>query len=167
MASIYPQWLNILKWSLSHSDGTTQSEARVMSEEDRTWLTKVLKECVKDESSRMLEITKEFISFQDKGLSKDLSVPLCELLDELRDIVEQIDMAQIFSKYGGVVSLLEFLKSDVIDDTVRVKSAAVIATLAQNNPIVQVDMISRGVLEQLISLITPEVPTSISKKVLG
>ena len=39
-----------MKWSLSYSDGTSQSSAKPMSDEDKQFLEKVMKECVKDES---------------------------------------------------------------------------------------------------------------------
>ena len=42
-------WLGLLNWSLAHTDGTSPSEVRPMSDEDRLFLEKVMKEAVKDE----------------------------------------------------------------------------------------------------------------------
>lgn len=37
-----PQWLGLLRWSLSHVDGTQPSQFSAMSEEDKAWLSQVL-----------------------------------------------------------------------------------------------------------------------------
>ena len=150
MANLYPQWLNILKWSLSQSDGTTSSDAKPMDEKDQKWLAEVLRSCVKDEPSRMLEIVNEFISLQKQGLCDSMSSNICSLLFELRDIVEQIDMANIFVKYGGVTSLLNFIPAENLAKEPRAKAAAVIGTLAQNNPETQQKLVEQGVIEKLI-----------------
>jgi len=51
-------WLGLLKWTLSHSDGTSPSSEMKMSEEDRKFLETVMKEGIIDENDRMKEILK-------------------------------------------------------------------------------------------------------------
>ena len=54
-------WLGLLKWSLAYTDGTSsdQSNALPMSEEDRTFLEKVMAEGIVDEGERMKTILKD------------------------------------------------------------------------------------------------------------
>ena len=46
-------WLGLLKWSLQYSDGTKDTPASPMSDEDRAFLEKVMKEGIIDENERM------------------------------------------------------------------------------------------------------------------
>ena len=48
-----PDWLGLLKWSIAHSDGTTDSEVKLMSEEDKAFLTMVMEEGVRNDPMRM------------------------------------------------------------------------------------------------------------------
>jgi len=61
------------------------------------------------------------------------------LLEELLYIIEQIDMAQVFVKFGGVKSLILTAKEiENVSTSNRAAAIAVIGSLAQNNITVQV-----------------------------
>ncbi|CAM9868460.1 unnamed protein product [Choristocarpus tenellus] len=59
-------------------------------------------------------------------------------LEELRDIVEQVDMATTFVKIGGFGRLLALVGWSSQPDKVRRLAASVTATLTKNNPPAQV-----------------------------
>lgn len=166
MNNLYPQWLNLLKWSLAQSDGTSDSTAQPMSQQNREWLATVMKELVKDEASRMLEISKEFVAFLSPEYVHTDSNNINELLEELSDIVEQIDMAQIFVKYGGVKCLLMFIECPYLSESVQAQAASVIGTLAQNNPQVQDAMYETRILDQLNRICGTNLSDKIITKVL-
>ena len=147
-----PNWLGLLKWSLAHSDGTAPSQFSVMGEEDKMWLEQVMKECVKDEPARMNEIMLEIMNRLDSHTCSE-SDHLENILDELRDIVEHIDMARVFVKFGGLQCLLGLLQTEEsIGEEIRCLAAGIIGTLAQNNIIVQEEMHAAGIVDKLCNL---------------
>jgi len=150
--NLYPQLLNLLKWSLSQSDGTSPSEATPMTEQDRKWLAEVMRESVKDDASRLLEIYKSFLVAIENGFKDVQPTDLLSLIEELRDITEQIDMAQIFVKYGGINALVHFIQSESIPIIVRSNAASAIGTLAQNNLKVQEEFLSNNYINKLVQL---------------
>jgi hsp70-interacting protein len=92
-----PNWLGLLQWSLAHSDGTRPtSEVQKMGDEDKKWLEAVMKDSVKDEPARMNQIMTEIVAMLDSKSCCENEERIEIMLDELRDITEQIDMAQIF-----------------------------------------------------------------------
>lgn len=171
-----PSWLGLLKWSLSYSDGTTDSTAKPMSEEDKKWLSTAMSELVKDEPARMNEICQLLLnrlqrygpvpdapSFKIAGSSSsDDDKSLCDpaddevvlnSLDELLDIVEQIDMATICVKNHGIVPLIGILECDSEPcEEIRMLCATCIATIAQNNIKVQDQLFQKGLLMKLCRL---------------
>jgi len=86
-------------------------------------------------------------------------------LKELQEIVEQIDMAQICVKFGGLTCLLLLLESEVVGDRVRNVCATTIATLSQNNIKVQNEMFTRGVIDKLCHLL-PSTTSVVASKIL-
>jgi len=143
-------WLALLKWSLAQSsDGTLPTEVTPMSEEDKKWLEQVMREAVKDEPKRMNEIMGEFVKMLDAGLTEDQSDVVLDLLDELRFIVEQVDMAQIFAKFGGFQCLLGLVECENITSEARALAASTLAALTQNNLVVQDIALNSGMLDRL------------------
>jgi hypothetical protein len=140
-------WLGLLKWSLSYADGTTPSQFSAMSEEDKKWLENVMKEGVRDDPQRMNEVmTKLKDGMDNNGSFEDTEGDL----EDLRDIVEQVDMAQVFAKFGGCDLLLRFIETTQVVDSVKALAAAIMATVAQNNLIVQEQFLRKGFLDKLI-----------------
>ena len=72
--------------------------------------------------------------------------------EELEEIVENIDMAQIFVKFGGLLCLLTCLELTALDTLCRARIASVIGTLAQNNLTVQNYIFDQHILSRLMSV---------------
>lgn len=142
-----PNWLGLLRWSVFVNDGTAPSQFTTMPEEDKKWLEKVMTEVVRSDPQRMDEImtkVKEFLTRwqsvgegESVGMSEEEEETLVVDLEDLRDIVEQIDMAQVFCKFGGCELLLQLGESTGCVLSVRCLAVAVIGTVAQNNPTAQ------------------------------
>ena len=151
--SMYGGWLGLLKWSLSQQgDGTTKSEAKPMSAENKAWLERVMKEAVKDEPSRMKEMIERFKELLETDKEGEHEEEVEALLDELHLMVEQIDMAKVFTKFGGLTSLLLLLRSTRLGDDVRAEAAGIIAALAQNNYDVQEEMFKAMTVKVLVGI---------------
>ena len=147
-------WLGLLKWSLAHSDGTAPSLHTNMSDEDKAFLERVMRDFTRNEPERMKEIMLELVAFVDAAVASPSQAAANEeriagLLEELQDIAEQIDMAQVFCKFGGLQCILGILEQDSLGFEVRSLSAGVLATLAQNNMQVQDMFYSQGVVPRL------------------
>jgi hsp70-interacting protein len=144
-----PNWLGLLKWSLGHSDGTSISEASSMSEEDKVWLEQVMQELVKDEPARMKVIMIELLTCLENENETINEDRIIDILEELRDIIDQIDMAQTFNKFGGVQCLIQLIESDKIPANLKATAISVLGTIAQNNLVVQEDIFKQGYLDRL------------------
>lgn len=177
------QWLGLLKWSLAYSDGTKpSSEMKPMEKEDVEFLEKVMREGIVDEGERMKSILTDLTASLETMLGGDGSVPeatpgeeeekrkelgeedMLELLQELRDIVEQIDYARAFMALGGIPFLLGCATHDAADDrpamptSLRKGALGVLSTMCQNNPPVQLSLLEHGHLPQLLQLFLDNTP---------
>ncbi|CAN0112565.1 unnamed protein product [Ectocarpus sp. 4 AP-2014] len=71
-------WLGLLKWTLSHQDGTERSDARPMGDEDRAWLEKVVNEGVRDDFKTMTNIYSRLCAYLDRAASNPApALPSC------------------------------------------------------------------------------------------
>jgi len=150
--SQYGNWLGLLKWSLAQSDGTSPSEAQPMSEEDKAFLTRVMAEAVRDDPTRLTEIIKRFTEIIDAGEEGDSEEEIEFLLEDLHSIIDQIDMAKVFAKFGGLTVILCLLRSEKLNWENRSEAAAIIGAIAQNNIEVQEEMWKQGTAEQLLRI---------------
>ena len=148
----YPHWLGLLKWSLGHSDGTSESKFKEMSGEDKEWLEKVMAEMVRDEPKRLSEILKIFSEILDRGVTDTDESDIEGMLEEVQGIIDQIDMADIFVRFGGIKALLGFLHSPNLSDALKKLVCVIFGDLAQNNPPVQEAFLRHGVLDDLCVL---------------
>ena len=155
-------WLGLLKWSLSYTDGTSDNkDVSPMSKEDREFLEEVMKDGIIDEGKRMnhilTELTNGIQSLKDGGDVVPKSVneeEMVEYLEELRDIVEQIDYAKAFAAMGGLTFLLGCASepTQVIPTNIKSHCLGVLATLCQNNPSVQYNLLELGAMKTLVTL---------------
>lgn len=139
-----------------------------------------MKELVKDETSTMNTIINEFIRYLEEKsdipvkLTLDNAADIVTTIDEgrilfnleeIRDIVEQIDMARVFAQFGGLECLLRLVEHGHSSMEVRCLAASTIGTLVQNNPTVQNMAFSRGVLDRLNSCFMGSESFSLCSKV--
>jgi len=157
-------WLGLLKWSLQYTDGTVPSEEsknyQEMSAEDKQFLEEVMKNGIINEGERMSVILENLVShmesIQNNNNNTDESVDedeVIELLEELRDIVEQIDYAKAFASMGGLQFLIGCASErNGVPTSVRSLCLNVTSTLCQNNPVVQLKMLELGNLVKLLDI---------------
>ncbi len=137
-----PNWLGLLRWTIAHTDGTNESKFAEMKEEDKVWLERVMKEVVRDDPQRMNEIMISikdiFVRLEEGAILSDDEFETMETdLEDLRDIVEQVDMAQVFAKFHGATILLQVANCLKFPPELRALALGVIATVAQNNIVTQ------------------------------
>lgn len=162
-------WLGLLKWSLSYSDGTKDEPPAPMSPEDRAFLEKVMKEGIIDEGERMKTILEKVTVQMEEwkntegNSSQEEEDTVHDLLEELRDIVEQIDYARAFMAMSGLPFLIGCAcQRESIPRTVRQLALGIIATMCQNNPPVQQQLLELGALKDLTELFVAEEETDAS-----
>jgi len=185
-------WLGLLKWTLAHSDGTKPSgdNPASMSDEDRAFLEKVMKEGIVDENERMKFILKEFSKameyyksqaerptkidedeYQNDKVPIDETEALEDLLQELRDIVEQVDYARAFVSLKGCRFLIGAISATslssssssnipIIPEPIRNMCLGILSTLAQNNSPVQKELLEIGALKTLSDMFLLDSTTS-------
>jgi hypothetical protein len=147
-----PQWLGLLQWSLRYQDGTHQSEFRQLSAEDRAFLDRVMQEGVKDEAKRITDIIIDIKDKLDRHAIGDIEI---DDLEELFDMTEQIDNAQVFVKFGGIKLLVLLLltkdpyTSAAHVDKLNVLALSLLGSVSQNNLVVQDEAIRRNILRIL------------------
>lgn len=155
-------WLALLKWSLKNSnDGTNpDTNPASVSEEDRAFLENAMKQ-VQNTPERLRVIMEELIAMLNSTSPSSSADALANrndvteaLLDELEEIIEDIDFAQIFVKFGGTKCLIQTAKESEgngLTESNRAKCVGVIGTIAQNNLEVQDILLKDGLIPVLMS----------------
>jgi hypothetical protein len=160
-----PNWLGLLQWSLAYSDGTSASTGRTLNEEDKLWLERVMKEAVTDEPARLNEIMLALTAVLDRTPNENDEEMIENSLEEIKSIVDQIDMAQVFSKFGGSKCLLRIINNDGISNELKSIAASVIGTMAQNNILVQDILFKEGFIDVLLKTFATTDSALLSTKV--
>ncbi|KAG6487308.1 uncharacterized protein LOC122009642 [Zingiber officinale] len=164
MAGDGVKWDGLLKWSLSHADGTRP--ARNLSEEDRKWFMEAMQAQTVDVVKRMKEITLVMKTPGDVLDAQGIKpCDIVDMLDELQEHVESIDMANDLHSIGGLVPLLGYLKNS--DASIRAKAADVVTTIVQNNPRSQQLVMEASGLEPLLSNFVSDPDITVRTKALG
>jgi hsp70-interacting protein len=163
-------WLGLLKWSLSYSDGTSDSPSTPMDAEKKAFLEAVMKDGIIDENERMKFILQEMTKAMDSFRIGDTNVDIEHLEDmlfELRDIVEQIDYARAFCALQGLPFLLGCIQErDAVPDPIRQSCLGTLATLCQNNPPVQLQLLELGSIKIFSDLLFSESSDTIKVKIM-
>lgn len=164
MAKEGPNWDGLLKWSLSHADGTRPP--RDLSEEDRRWFMEAMQAQTIDVVKRMKEITM-VLQTPEQVLESQGVTPqdLEDMLDELQEHVEPIDMANDLHAIGGLVPLLGYLKNP--HPNIRAKAAEVVSTIVQNNPKSQQLVMEANGMEPLLYNFTSDPDVTVRTKALS
>ncbi|CAN8259967.1 unnamed protein product [Cochlearia groenlandica] len=164
MAKDGPNWDGLLKWSLSHADGTRPN--RQLSEEDRKWFMEAMQSQTVDVVKRMKEITLVMQTpeqvLEEHGVTPE---DIEDLLEELQEHVESIDMANDLHSIGGLVPLLGFLKNS--HGNIRAKAADVVSTIVQNNPRSQELAMEANGMKFLLSNFTSDTDVHARTQALG
>lgn len=151
-----PNWLGLLRWSMAVNDGTAPSQFSSMTEADKSWLETVMNEVVRSDPQRMDEVMTKVNGLLVEGgssVSGEDEDALLADLEDLRDIVEQVDMAQVFAKVGGCDILLRVGERVGLPTSIRALAVAIIGTVSQNNLTVQDALYGQGILQRLASLL--------------
>eukprot|EP00658_Telonema_sp_P-2_P066661 TRINITY_DN5562_c0_g1_i2.p1 TRINITY_DN5562_c0_g1~~TRINITY_DN5562_c0_g1_i2.p1 ORF type:complete len:306 (-),score=95.25 TRINITY_DN5562_c0_g1_i2:299-1216(-) len=136
------EWLGLLRWSLSYTDGTGKSVAKEMSAERRAFLEKAMSEMMIDEAKRMKEIVAQLSEIGANP--EDQAGDAAPLFEELEDIVENLDAAWDLVKMGAMAPLIDLLRNP--DPRLRAGAAQIVGTCAQNNPKCQEAELELGAL---------------------
>jgi hypothetical protein len=130
-----PDWLGLLQWSLAHQDGTAPTNISMMTQENQAWLERVMREGIVDEPAKIGEAILAIKQHMEGDCLSDTDV---ELFEDIADITEQIDMAGVFVKLGGL-KLIHSLVSrySAITESVLLAALALVGAVAQNHPEVQ------------------------------
>ncbi|KAL8167910.1 hypothetical protein V2J09_009409 [Rumex salicifolius] len=164
MAKDGPNWDGLLKWSLSHSDGTNPH--RQLSDEERKWFMEAMQANTVDVVQRMKEITQVMQTPEqilvDQGVTPE---DIEDMLDELQEHVESIDMANDLHSIGGLSPLLNYLKNSHAN--IRAKAADVVTTIVQNNPKSQQLVMEAKGLEPLLTNFISDPNDTVRTKALG
>jgi hsp70-interacting protein len=120
-----------------------------MSPEDRAFLETVMKEGIIDENRRMKtilhDVTGQMEAWKTAPYTPEEANAVEALLQELRDIVEQIDYARAFAAMKGLNFVLGCVQErDAMPRSTRVVCLGLIATLCQHNPPVQKELLELG-----------------------
>ncbi|KAG6430661.1 hypothetical protein SASPL_108733 [Salvia splendens] len=164
MAREGPNWEGLLKWSLSHSDGTNTS--RNLSEEDRRWFMEAMQGQTIDVIKRMKDITLVMKTPEQVLESQGVTPQDVEdMLDELQEHVESIDNANDLHSIGGLAPLLDYLRNS--HPNIRAKAADVVSTVVQNNPRSQQLVMEANGMEPLLTNFTSDPDVTVRTKALG
>ena len=147
-------WLGLLKWSLSYADGTSNETPSPMSDEDKAFLEKVMKEGIINEGERMQEILKQvtetFTKWKTASWTDTEAEETEDALQELRDVVEQIDYARAFASMKGLNFLIGCVQErQAMPPTTRMLALGIMATMAGNNPPIQKELLELGAIRTL------------------
>jgi hsp70-interacting protein len=184
------KWLGLMKWSMKYSDGTAPSEFSQISEEDKKFLEKVMKEGVIDETERVRDILRILdgedprVVFakksddddakgveqateqqEEKATEEELDEYKEALLDELLTRIDQIDNAMNFVKMNGITTMIALMKEND-RATTRSLAAEVCSVVVQNNPFCQDGAVKVGLLEVLCELARSDKDTTCKVKAL-
>lgn len=159
-------WLGLLKWSLAYSDGTSPTTHSPMSEEDKAFLEKVMKEGIINENDRMKEILQQVTEGleelrRDNNDNQELQDKMEDLLQELRDIVEQIDYARAFAAMKGLGFLLGCVAQPEVPRSLQTSCLGILATMAGNNPPIQKELLEMAALKTLMEIFQSTPPQDV------
>jgi len=161
-------WLGLLKWSLTHTDGTQPSEVSEMSIEKREWLQRVMEELTYDEVERIKGVVESLKAVVDSSepVNEDKLGEMEGMLEDLVDTVENIDNAKSFALVGGFPPLVKAM-ADKEQIGLASKAIEVLSALVQNHPYCQDEAMKFDVIPLLCSWIEqgvgPDTPTVLTK----
>lgn len=146
----------LIRFCLEHSDGHV--EDRPIPQRDPqayVWLREALDnlESDVDRMKKLVEICKNPQSTPDE---------IKAALEQLQFYVEDLDNANDLNKIDGIEPVVSFLEHP--EDDVRYWATFIVATVAQNNPTGQLNLIKHGTIGKLIALLQREKDLGVLQK---
>ncbi|KAA0156365.1 hypothetical protein FNF29_01158 [Cafeteria roenbergensis] len=137
------QW--IIKETASKSDGTEPSKFSAMPEDEKKWLLEAIQSMTVDEAA---ELKKAVAALDDKDASVE---DLVANMEGVRDMCDNLDMALVLGKLGGMVRLVELTRHE--DSRVRTLAADTIGVSVQNDAPAQQSAAAAGALQALVRMV--------------
>ncbi|XP_057521419.1 uncharacterized protein LOC130801568 [Amaranthus tricolor] len=154
----------MLQWAIGHSDPTKLKDAaksvQRLSDDELKQRQIELQELV--EKLRMpsdAELMK--VAINDLNNSSISFEGRLRALEDLLNLVESIDNANVLHKFGGLAAVISQL--DNIEPDVRKLAAWVLGKASQNNPVVQDQVLDFGTLAKLMKMVRSDVVEEASK----
>ena len=154
-------WEGLLKFSLSHTDGTKKSEFKEMTKHDQKWLEEAMNSYCNSEIEQMQNILKDI---QTENVLNDEEVLMVNL-ETLQDILDSLDRGNILYKLGGHIQLLKIIFYSKFTNC-RVLSLQIFSSVNQNDAMIQTDSINTGALE-IMDLIQKEKNIKVREAMMG
>lgn len=141
-------WPGLMKWSTQYHDGTKPSEFKMMSDEDKAFLTKAMEEAcaqIEDPNKMMAEAIAQIkaIDRSDESIITSL-----EVIDYCCD---DPDVARNVEKLDGLQPLLDLLKTH--KDVICNRALEILALLFSNNPNIQEAGARRSAMDGFLKLV--------------
>jgi len=141
-------WPGLLAWSTKYHDGTEAGKFEKMSDEDKAYLEKAMKDAfanIEDPN----QIFKEAIDKIREGpVSDELAYTALELLERCCD---DPDVARNIEVFDGLRPLLALLSNLETQELVQ-RLCEMMALMISNNPKIQLAAMKKGALEQLMKI---------------
>jgi hypothetical protein len=135
-------WNGLFKWSMKYNDGTTESNFKQMTGEDKAFLENAMKSFTFNESQALKDISKKLQTRSELDI-----VELTDTLEDLQEVLElHEDNAKNFCKIGGYIHLIDIIMSHE-DAKIRYKACVIFTLGTQYNAFVQEFGLKHGALK--------------------
>jgi hsp70-interacting protein len=158
-------WPGLLKWSLKHSDGTRSTDLKPMDEETKRWLAEAFEHYTIDEGKVLRELTGILAAPEQGNSPTELEAKL-SAMDRIEDLIENMEASRTLVKVGGLQPLVKtMLGSTYIE--LRLRSARIFSSSAQNNPAVQKAALDYETLDGLMFAAEVELNSELREAYIG
>ncbi|XP_002736919.1 hsp70-binding protein 1-like [Saccoglossus kowalevskii] len=156
---------DVLKLAIENTPSNTAaaSDQRDLSEERQQWLHNALSDMYRDEVKEM----QQYLSIMKEKIESDGDEELEQMeimLENIQDICESMDNARDFDKIGGLPTLKQCLVHS--HSGVRWRAAALVATMAQNNPYCQQVLLEGEFLSVLLEMLDSDANDTVKVKAI-
>ena len=145
-------WPGLLKFSLTHTDGTKPSQFHEMDQDTKKWLEEAIQHYSQSEVKRISEILQEI--GKEELYTKEDEERKTALLEELEELIESLGQGDVLYALGPYPVLKVLFSSKYTSS--RVVAARIFCFANQNDAKVQTESINLGSLEVLERVTTEE-----------
>jgi len=123
-------WNGLLNWSTKYHDGTSASDAKPMSKEDKDWLEAAMKEYTFSDTDKLSELCKEMKKDIEEGFK---STDMVDKMDQVQELIELHERNNLnLALMGGLQSVMEYMQKHP-DKGVRKMACNTFTQVVQNN----------------------------------